>query len=51
MKKLILDTIYETVGDLNKGGVMKGSMLRGFDALCLPPAKEYTPAQIKRISR
>lgn len=49
MKKSILDTVHETARDLHKAGVMKDVTLREFDALCLPPVKEYTPAQIKRI--
>ena len=28
---------------------MKDTTLREFDALCLPPVKEYTATQIKRI--
>ncbi len=49
MKKSILDTVHETARDLHKAGVMKDVTLREFDALCLPPVKEYTPAQIRRI--
>jgi len=35
--------------DLHEAGVMKETTLREFDALCLPPVKELTAAQIKRI--
>nr|WP_238985513.1 DNA-binding transcriptional regulator [Nitrosococcus halophilus] len=28
---------------------MDAKTMREFDALCLPPIKQYTPAQIKRI--
>ena len=29
--------------------LMDAKTMREFDALCLPPVKQYTPAQIKRI--
>ena len=49
MDKSILDTIHESAKGLHKAGVMSDVTLREFDALCLPPVKTYTPAQIKRI--
>lgn len=49
MDKSILDTIHESVKGLHKAGVMSDVTLREFDALCLPPLKIYTPAQIRRI--
>ncbi|MEX1058259.1 MAG: DNA-binding transcriptional regulator [Natronospirillum sp.] len=49
MDKSILDAVHETAQDLHAAGVMKETTLREFDALCLPPVKEYTAAQIKRI--
>ncbi len=49
MNKSILKTVHETAHDLTQAGVMKTATLREFDALCLPPVKEYTPAEIKRI--
>lgn len=49
MDKSTLDTVHESAKDLHAAGVMKGATLREFDALCLPPVKEYTAAQIKRI--
>jgi putative transcriptional regulator len=45
----ILDSIHKTAEGLNKAGVMKDTTLREFDALCLPPIKEYTAPQIKSI--
>lgn len=41
--------VHETAQDLHAAGVMKETTLREFDALCLPPVKEYTAIQIKRI--
>ena len=49
MDKSILDMVHETAQDLHTAGVMKDTTLREFDALCLPPVKEYTSVQIKRI--
>jgi len=49
MGKSILDSVHETAQDLHVAGVMKDTTLREFDALCLPPVKEYTALQIKRI--
>ncbi len=49
MDKSILDTVHETAKDLHKTGVMKNATLREFDALCLPPIKEYSSSQIKNI--
>ncbi len=49
MNKSILDVVHETAQDLHAAGVMKETTLREFDALCLPPVKEYSAVQIKRI--
>ncbi|KFC51566.1 DNA-binding protein [Halomonas sp. SUBG004] len=49
MDKSILDVVHETAQDLHTAGVMKDTTLREFDALCLPPVKEFTAIQIKRI--
>jgi putative transcriptional regulator len=47
--KSILEVVHETADGLHKAGVMDAKTMREFDALCLPPVKQYTPAQIKRI--
>lgn len=49
MKKSILDTVHSSAKDLHDAGIMDTMTMREFDALCLPPVKEYTPNQIKRI--
>ena len=49
MTKSILETVRETAQDLAQAGTMDVATLREFDALCLPPVKEYTAALIKRI--
>lgn len=49
MDKKILEVVHDCAKDLHEAGVMKETTLREFDALCLPPVKEFTAAQIKRI--
>jgi len=49
MAKSILEIVHETAQGLTQAGVMDVATLREFDALCLPPVKDYTPSQIKRI--
>lgn len=41
--------VHDTAQDLHEAGVMKETTLREFDAMCLPPVKEYSATQIKRI--
>lgn len=47
--KSIMEMVHESAKDLHDTGVMDQTTLREFDALCLPPVKNYTAAQIKRI--
>ncbi len=49
MSKSILKTLHETASGLTKAGAMEVATLREFDVLCLPPVKDYTAAQIKKI--
>jgi putative transcriptional regulator len=49
MNESILEVIHESAKGLHKAGVMKVETMREFDALCLPPVKEFTPGQIKKI--
>lgn len=49
MAKKILKAVHETAKGLHKAGAMQTTTLREFDALCLPPVKEFTPTQIKRL--
>jgi putative transcriptional regulator len=48
-RKTILETVHKTARGLRDAGLMDTKTMREFDALCLPPVKEYTAAQIKRI--
>jgi putative transcriptional regulator len=51
MKKqeTLRDVIHETAQGLYDIGLMDTTTMREFDALCLPPVKEYSAAQIKRL--
>lgn len=49
MAKKILAAVHATAKGLRKAGVMKANTMREFDALYLPPVKEYSARQIKRI--
>jgi putative transcriptional regulator len=48
-RKRILENVHETAKGLRKAGVMDAKTMREFDALCLPPVKNLSPAQIKRL--
>lgn len=45
----LLDVIHATARGLNAAGVMTATTMKEFDALCLPPVKQYSAAQIKRL--
>ncbi len=49
MSKKILKAVHESAKGLYETGMIATQTMREFDALCLPPLKQYTPAQIKRI--
>jgi putative transcriptional regulator len=51
MAKSILKSVHQTAKGLHRSGAMDEMTMREFDALCLPPIKSYTPAQIKRLRR
>lgn len=48
-KDSILDAVHETAKGLHGVGVMDGVTMREFDALCLPPVRQYSAREIKRI--
>jgi putative transcriptional regulator len=50
-KKRILDTVHETAQGLHEAGVMDTKTMREFDALCLPPVKDLSAAQIKQLRK
>ena len=49
MDKSILEVVHEGAKDLGDAGLLNEVTMREFDALCLPPIKIYSAAQIKRI--
>ena len=49
MSSKLLKAMHETAQGLHEAGVMDTVTLREFDALCLPPVKEYSATQIKRL--
>ena len=49
MAKSILEMVHGSARDLHAAGVIKETTLREFDALCLPPVKDLSAEQIKRI--
>ncbi len=49
MNKPILEVVHEGAKDLHEAGVMNDVTLREFDALCLPPIKQYSAVEIKRL--
>ncbi len=49
MDKSILEVVHEGAQDLHHAGLVSDLTMREFDALCLPPVKEFTAAQIKSL--
>lgn len=49
MNKSILKVLHETANDFHETGIMDDMTMREFDALCLPPIKAFTPAQIRKL--
>jgi putative transcriptional regulator len=48
-RSTILDAVHETAKGLHQIGVMDETTMREFDAMCLPPVKNYSAREIKRI--
>lgn len=50
LKKLtLLETAHEIAKDLHSAGIIDGTTMREFDALCLPDVEDLSPNQIKKI--
>ncbi|CAN5163429.1 hypothetical protein BH24PSE2_BH24PSE2_21400 [soil metagenome] len=49
MAKKILATVHETAEGLHEAGVMSTKTMREFDALCLPPVRNLSAAQIRHL--
>jgi len=50
-KSKIVDAVIETARNLHDAGVMDEITLREFDALALPPVKDLSAVQIRRIRK
>jgi len=49
MKKSILKTVHESAKSLYDTGLVDVTTMRELDAMCLPPIKELSPTEIKKI--
>jgi len=49
MNKSILEAVHDTAKGLNEKDLLDTKTMREFDALCLPPVKNYSAGQIKRL--
>ncbi len=47
----ILDAVHETAKGLHDAGVMDETTMREFNAMCLPPVKQYTAKDIKPVRK
>jgi putative transcriptional regulator len=45
----ILKNVHASAKGLHKAGFLDALTMREFDALCLPPLRSYTPADVQRI--
>src|SRR5581483_2342059 len=49
MTSRLLKTLHETAQDLADIGLLDAQTMREFDAACLPPVKNFTAPQIKKL--
>ena len=49
MKKTLLEVAHEMANDLYDAGVIDAITMREYEAECIPPVRELTPREIKRI--
>jgi putative transcriptional regulator len=49
MNKSILEVVHESAKGLYDAGLMDVQTMHTFDAICLPPVRKLTPAEIKSI--
>ncbi len=47
--KTLKEVIHETAKGFYESGVMDEQTMHEFDVMCLPTAKNYNPAQIKKF--
>jgi putative transcriptional regulator len=51
MRKSIIDSIQNTVADLNKSGIVDDITMKTIETLCLPEVHDYSPESIVSIRR
>lgn len=49
MDKSILDVVHDSAKGLYDAGVIDATTMHEFDSLCLPPVKQLTASEIKKI--
>lgn len=47
----ILETVHDSAVGLHRAGLIDAKTMAEFDALCLPPVKQYTALQIKKLRK
>jgi putative transcriptional regulator len=47
----VLKNVHVSTADLHEIGLVSDLTMREFDALCLPPVRDYTGAQVANIRR
>ena len=47
----LLSTVHDTARDLHEAGFIDRRRMREYDALCLPPVKDYSSARIRALRR
>ena len=45
----LMTTLHESARDLADSDLIDAQTMREFDALCLPPVKDFSAAEIKRL--
>jgi len=51
MRKSIVDSIQNTVADLNKSGIVDDITMKNIETLCLPEVHDYSPESIVSLRR
>jgi putative transcriptional regulator len=51
MRKSIVDSIQNTITDLNKSGIIDDITMKNIETLCLPEVHDYSPDKIVAIRR
>ena len=51
MRKSLVDSIQNTVADLNKSGIVDDMTMKTIETLCLPDVHDYSPENIVSLRR